>query len=277
MRFARGVLGPTLLIVAVLLGVEAATWQERTPSAEGPPRRVAVAAASSTTNVLTEIAEIYEKQHGERIQLNFASASTLARQIEAGSPADVFLSANPLWMDYLEKPGRIQVSTRRDLLANRLVLIVPKGSRFPVEMSATFDLAGAFAGRLAVGDPEHVPAGIYGRQALEHFGWHAALAPRIVACQNVRMALAMVELKEAAAGIVYATDAAVSEKVEVLAEFPEAAHEPIRYPVALCRDASPAAAGFLHYLCGPEAGEVFRRHGFVPLADSRSPGGIDRE
>jgi molybdate transport system substrate-binding protein len=158
-----------------------------------------------------------------------------------------------------------------------LVIIAPKNEGFEVRIRPEFDLAAALTGRIALGDPEHVPAGMYARQALEHVGWYAAIRPRLVPCQNVRMALAAVELRETAAGVVYATDAHASEKVDILAVFPSESHSPIRYPAALCRGASARAsaraARFLDYLSGPEAADAFRRHGFVTPRRDGGPHG----
>ena len=256
-----------LAVLAVLLPLAygAVFWADRSQQATGSGKCITVFAAAGASDVVTELAGQYEQCHGIPVQLSFASSSTLARQIEAGGPAEVFVSANARWIDYLEDVDVLVDGTRRELVANRLVLIAPKGDAFHVELAPEFDIAGAFAGCIALGDPDHVPAGMYAREALEQLGWYSALAPRIVPCQNVRMALAAVEMKEAAAGIVYATDAMASQKVTVVAEFPAELHTPIHFSAALCDGASQEAAEFLQYLSSPEVASVFRQYGFLPL------------
>lgn len=226
---------------------------------------VRVFAATSLTNALTEIGTRWERAGHPKALLTFAASSALARQIEAAAPADVFASADVTWMDYLDRRGRIAPGSRADLLGNRLVLIVPKGRAFALEMKPGFDFAGAFEGKLCTGEPGVVPAGIYARQSLESLGWWSAIAPRIVGTDDVRTALAFVERGECPAGIVYTTDAAISEKAEVLATFPDASHRPIVYPFALVKGARPEAAAFLDYVRGPDAAAVFGRYGFSRL------------
>ena len=226
-------------------------------------------AAASLTSALTEI---LPRARFPRLRISFAGSSALARQIDAGAAADLFVSASPEWMDYLQERGRIEGGTRFDLLANRLVVITPAGSGLEVRPRPDFDLAGAFRGRLAVGDPGHVPAGIYARQALEALGWWPALEPRLAPAHDVRAALLYVERGECEAGVVYATDAAVSPRVRVAAELADSLHAPIRYPAAVVagRD-SPAVRRLVRRLRSREAGEVFRGHGFTVLARPADP------
>ena len=166
-------------------------------------------------------------------------------------------------MDYLDARDRISAHSRTNLLGNELVLIAPKGQRFPVTMATGFDLSAAFSGKLCTGEPGVVPVGIYAQQSLETLGWWAALAGRIVGTDDVRTALVFVERGECAAGIVYATDAAISDKIEILARFPPDSHKPILYPFATVRNARPAANAFLDYLkSSPDAATVFSRYGF---------------
>ena len=219
-------------------------------------------AAASTTNVLRELAARYEQQQSVQVRLNFAASSTLARQIAAGMPGDLVLLADEEWMDHLAQHRLLRPKSRQDLLANQLVLITPKAAPFDVRMSPAFDMPAAFCGRLALGDPEHVPAGKYAREALESLGWYDALRPRLIPCDNVRAALTLVERGEAAAGIVYLTDAQISSKVRIAAVFPSQSHRPIRFPVALLRNASAEGEDFLRYLTTPAAAEDFARHGF---------------
>lgn len=228
--------------------------------AEEPVR---VFAAASLTDVLEDVATQWQQRGHRRPLVATGASSTLARQVEAGAPADVYISADRAWMDYLAQRGRIATNGRVDLLGNALVLVAPKGRGFAVPMRPDFSLARAFKGRLCMAEPQLVPAGIYARQALEKMGWWAELKGRIVASDDVRAALTFVERGECAAGIVYATDARVSDKVEVLAQFPASTHTPIVYSFAVVRGARPPASAFLTWLRGPEASEIFRRHGFL--------------
>lgn len=227
---------------------------------------VRVFAAASLTNALDDVAASWQAQGHPAAVLVYASSSALAKQIEAGAPADVYAAADRSWMDYLAKADRLQAGTRVDLLGNRLVLIAPKGKAPTVRIDADFDLAGAFDGKLCTGEPGVVPAGIYAQQALQQLGWWEALEPRIVGSDDVRAALAFVERGECALGIVYATDAAISQRVELVAEFPASLHAPIVYPFAQITDARPESAEFLGFLASPAARQIFVRHGFAVLA-----------
>jgi molybdate transport system substrate-binding protein len=250
----------SLLFVLLLCGHAQASERAR----EAPVR---VFAASSLTNALEEIATQWQRAGHSMPVLAFGASSTLAKQVEAGAPADLFASADRKWMDYLNERNRTDRASRVDLLGNTLVLIAPKGRRFNAKMQPGFRIADAFKGRLCTGEPDVVPAGIYARQALEKLGWWKPLQPRIVGADDVRTALAFVERGECGAGIVYASDARISSKVEVLATFPADTHAPIVYPFVLVKNARPEAAAFLHHLRTPEAGAVFRRHGFTVLKD----------
>lgn len=212
-----------------------------------------VFAAASTTDAMEELASKFEENGGEKIRFNFASSGTLARQIEAGAPADVFVSANAQWMDYLEAKNAIDKTSRFNAMSNSLVLIAPLGS------TLAFD--GKIPGRLAVGDFNSVPAGMYAREALGQKGWLDALRPKLVMGSNVRTVLMYVERGEVSAGIVYATDAIRSEKVEIVGTFPEESHSPIVYPVAACTG-KPETAAFLAFLKSPEAKAILKSNGF---------------
>jgi molybdate transport system substrate-binding protein len=227
---------------------------------------VTVFAAASTTNAVTEIGAIFSESHQERFTPSFASSSTLAKQIENGAPADIFLSANKKWMDYLEEKQMIEKGTRIDLLSNRIVLIVPADSGVKdVAIGPGFDLLPLIGdGRLSMGDPDHVPAGIYGKQALESLGVWAYVESRVAGAKDVRAALALVERGEAPLGLVYATDAAISDKVRVVGTFPATSHPPIVYPVAVAAGKrSPSADRFMTLLQSPEARAVFEKYGFT--------------
>ncbi|MCI0651987.1 MAG: molybdate ABC transporter substrate-binding protein [Planctomycetes bacterium] len=241
-------------------------------SAPARKQFVVVFAAASVADVLRDAGERFKAKSGFDVAFNFGSSSALAKQIKARAYADIFISADRVWMDDLAAAGAIRVETRRDLLANRLVVIAPAGAEFALDIAKEFDFAARLPGvrRIAAGDPAHVPAGRYARQALEALGWWEALEPKLVPAQDVRAALRLVEIGEADAGIVYATDAKRSDKVRVVAVFPAALHEPIRYPMALCTD-SPAAAEFAQFLRGDEMSAVFAQAGFevVPMPEGR--------
>jgi molybdate transport system substrate-binding protein len=206
------------------------------------------------------------EQNPERFVSSFASSSTLAKQIENGAPADIYISANPKWMDYLGERQMIETDSRVDLLGNRIVLIVPTDSAVrTVPIVPAFDLAGLIGdGRLAMGDPDHVPAGIYGKQALDALGVWSAVEARVARAKDVRAALALVERGEAPFGVVYATDAAISDKVRVVGVFPETSHPSIVYPVAVVAGKRSAAVNrFMDLLRSPDARGVFEKFGFT--------------
>lgn len=221
-----------------------------------------VFAAASTTNVMKELADAYTAETGESIVFNFASSGALARQIDAGAPADIFLSANTKWMTFLIEKGLVDKTTAYTVAENELVLIAPPGGSFTVEMTPEFDFASAFSGRLAVGDFASVPAGSYAAESLKSLGWFDALANRYAKGDNVRNVLFFVEQGEVDAGIVYTTDAVQSGKVEIIGTFPADTHAPIVYPVALCSGAAASTKGFLEFIGSAEAAPVWERYGF---------------
>jgi molybdate transport system substrate-binding protein len=224
-----------------------------------------VFAAASLTDALGEIDIAYEKLSGDKLVFNFAASGTLARQIEAGAPADIFFAADEAKADGLEMNGLLVSETRTNLLGNALVII--SGLDPPTVRSPT-DLTNAAIEHLALGDVKVVPAGTYARAYLEKLGLWPALEPKVVPCETVRAALAAVEAGNAQAGMVYKTDAAISKKVRVAFEVPISDGPKIRYPLALVKDGRQpvAAAKFLKYLAGPEAGSVFARRGFMVLS-----------
>ena len=226
-----------------------------------------VLAASSLQEALQAEADAWVKQDHPHPVLSFAASSALARQIESGAPADLFLSADEDWMDAIEKAGALRKGTRRDLLGNSIVLIAPKASAAAVDLSSAASLDAAIGkGRLAMANPEAVPAGKYGKAALERLKLWDNVARKVAATDNVRAALALVESGEAPLGIVYATDAAASAKVRVVATFPAGSHPPIRYPVAiLAASTSRQAESFERFLASARGRAIFARHGFVPL------------
>jgi molybdate transport system substrate-binding protein len=224
-----------------------------------------VFAAASTTNAVTEIGELFSKHNRISVRTAFASSSTLAKQIENGAPADLYISANVKWMDYLEEKKMIESGSRVNLLGNRLVLIVPVDSKVSrVHIAPRFDLLGIVGkSRLSMGDPDHVPAGIYGRHALEKLGVWRDVERHVARSKDVRAALALVERGEAPIGLVYATDAAITAKVKVVGTFPLASHPPIVYPAAVVTGRqSPATDRFMALLRSPDAAAVFEKYGF---------------
>ena len=225
---------------------------------------VTVYAAASLSNAFKDIAAAWEVAHkDDDIKTSFAASSILAKQIEAGAPAEIFASADKKWMDYLGERNLIDKTSRRELLGNTLALIAPAGKPATVVMEK--NKVPDFSGRLCMGDPASVPAGIYGKQALQNLGWWPALEKRYVGTEDVRTALAFVERGECPLGIVYETDAKISDKVVIAARFPAGTYEPVVYPFALMPKASPAAREFFQWLQGPESAAVFTRYGFVVL------------
>jgi molybdate transport system substrate-binding protein len=226
---------------------------------------VTVFAAASLTDALHDIAAAWVREGHAAPRLSFAASSTLARQIEQGAPAGIFASADEQWMDYLARSNLIVPGTRNDLLGNQLVLIVPSDHATTVAIRPGFDLVRLLGanGRLALGDPANVPAGIYARQALTRLGVWNAVEPRLARAEDVRAALLLVERGEAAAGIVYATDARAARGVSVAGTFPPDSHDPIRYPIAIVRAGDTAAArALLAFIEGPKAQSLFAKYGF---------------
>lgn len=266
-------------LATIVLAASALATVPRDARADDP---ITVFAAASLTDAMTAATDAFTAATGIPVRLSFASSSTLARQIEAGAPADLFASANESWMDYLAERGMIDLGSRVSPLANTLVLVAPtEGSAASVAApaeapdglppgTALADLLESVLGangRLAVGDPDHVPAGLYARQALETLGLWSAMEGRLARADNVRAALALVARGEAPAGIVYATDAAIADGVAIVARFPADSTGPITYPFALLPDAGPAAADLLSFLTGPTAGAIFAEFGFTAAAD----------
>jgi molybdate transport system substrate-binding protein len=230
------------------------------------PRIVTVYGAASLTNVLQQLGDRFTQATGVPVRLSFAASSALARQIEAGSPADLFFSADQDWMDYLEQRGFIRKSTRRDLLGNRLALVAPAASTVTLKIEPHFGLRAALGTeRLATGDPDMVPVGRYARAALISLGVWTEVADRLVPAENVRSALMFVARGETPLGIVYETDARIDPAVRIVDLFPLSSHPPITYPVALTRSASVEAARFLEFLRGAQARAAFEKFGFIVL------------
>ncbi len=227
---------------------------------------LAVYAASSLTDAFKDIGQLWAAKGHAPPTFNFASSATLAQQIEHGAPAAIFASADELWMDKLVAGRHILPQTRSDLVGNTLVLVEPKASLKPVTLAPGLDLVAILgaAGRLAVGDPAHVPAGIYAEQALRKLGLWDSVQSRLAPAENVRSALMLVSTGQAPAGIVYGTDARVAKDLGVAAVFPADSHDPILYPVAATGTGDSAeASAFLAFLHTQPAHDVFRHYGFL--------------
>ncbi len=223
-----------------------------------------VFAAASLKNALDDVAALAPSKP----VISYGASPALAKQIEAGAPAQLFISADLDWMDYLDERKLLRSGTRKNLLGNRLVLIAPSDSTVKAEIRPGFPLAALLGnGRLATADPQSVPAGKYTKAALEKLGVWDLVAGKLAPAENVRVALTLVARGETPLGTVYATDAAVEAKVRVVAVFPDGLHPPIVYPAALtsAAPASGTAAEFLSLLSSPAARKVFEKYGFTPL------------
>lgn len=226
---------------------------------------VTVFAASSLTDVLKQVGAQFAAEGHPAPVFNFAASSELARQIEQGAGADVFISADEAWMDYVADKNLIDPASRKTLLTNTLMLVTPSDRPINIDLNPNADLAAALkGGKLAMGNPDSVPAGKYGKEALEKLGAWAGVEASVVRAENVRSALRFVEAGEAAAGIVYGTDAkAAGDKVAIAGTFPADSHTPITYPAAIIAGKEPGGAGaFLEFLSSPKAAETFQAAGF---------------
>lgn len=228
---------------------------------------ITVFAAASLTDVLQAIGDAYKTKTGQDVRFSFASSSTLARQIVAGAPAQIYASANEKWMDYLQERDLIETATRVSPVSNRLVLIAPADSKLgDVTITSKLDLVSLIGpeGRIAVGNTDSLPAGIYAKEALTSLGLWTAVEPRLAPSENVRVALAHVEHGETPLGIVYATDAKIDKGVKILGAFPPGSHKPITYPFAITKgNGSAAVKAFFAYLTGPDAMPLYERYGFA--------------
>jgi molybdate transport system substrate-binding protein len=252
------------VFLTLLFGLALAT------AGQAQAKDLLVFAAASLKNAAEDIGKAYEATGAGKVTYSFAASSDLAKQIENGAPAAIFISADTKWMDYLADRKLIVGDSRRDLLGNRLVLIAPSDSSLTVKLAADAPLAQALGGgKLAMADPDSVPAGRYGKASLEALKLWSSVEPSVVRAKDVRATLAFVERGEAAAGVVYATDAMISKKVRIVDEFPESSHPKIVYPIALVAGQDDAAAhGFYDYLSGPKARSVFLDYGFSIIGTS---------
>lgn len=240
--------------------------------APGAAAELTVFAAASLKESLDAVSADYGRQSGDQVVIAYAASSALARQIENGAPADVFLSADRDWMDYLQARQLIEPASRRKLLGNQLVLIAPRATTDTLKIAPNFALAAHLGQeKLAMANPDSVPAGKYGKAALQALGVWPAVAPQVVRAANVRTALLLVARGEARYGIVYRTDAMAEPKVRIIDTFPASSHAPIIYPLALTQTGSAAGAKkaaarrFAAYLQGPQAAPLWRKFGFTVL------------
>ena len=248
-----------LLLTCCVLGTPLAAADRERPVLQ-------LYAAASLTDVLDELSLGWQKTGGIAVKTSYAASSVLARQIEAGGRADVFISADQAWMDYLQSRDLLDKPTRRNLVGNRLVLIAPADSTLRLKIAPGFDLAGALGKRrLATGDPDTVPAGRYARSALISLGAWDEVEDRLVRADNVRGAMMFVSRGEVPLGIVYTTDALVDSHVRIVDTFPENSHQPITYPGAVLKGARDESIAFLEYLTSPAARDTWRRFGFLEL------------
>jgi molybdate transport system substrate-binding protein len=252
-----------------ILAALASLWLGATPLvAHAAPPPVAVFAAASLKNALDDVAHAYHAATGAEVRVSYAASSAIARQIEAGAPADVFISADADWMDELAKKGLIVAASRRNLLTNHLALIASAGStvRLPIRKGMPMAAALGADGRLALAGPD-VPAGRYGQASLESLGVWPSVKDHLARGENVRATLAFVARGETPLGIVYDTDARIEPKVRIVGLFPDASHPRIVYPTALVASASGrGGADFIAFVASPRASAIFRRYGFVVLA-----------
>jgi molybdate transport system substrate-binding protein len=252
---------PKLWFFAVCLAVQLALVSGASA------KDVVVFAAASLKNALDEASVAYQRETETKVLVSYAASSTLAKQVENGAPADLFISADLDWMNYLQQRGLIKAETRLTLLGNRLVLIAPADSTANIEIRPGFALADLLGNeRLAMADPGAVPAGKYGKAALERLGVWPSIAARVAPAEDVRAALLLVSRRETPLGIVYATDAAADPGVRIVAVFPQDSHPPIVYPAAeVATGTNPAAAALLAYLKSDRARPFFERQGFTFL------------
>jgi molybdate transport system substrate-binding protein len=254
----RDLLASSLLLLVAIACANAASAQQA---------KLVIFAAASLKDALDAVNTVFRRDKGQETTTSFAASSTLAKQIEAAAPADIFISADLDWMDYLAKRNLIKPDTRANLLGNRLVLIAPADSTVRLSNGPNFPLAQALGnGRLAIADPSGVPAGKYGKAALEALGVWSSVADKLAPAENVRATLLLVSRGEAPLGIVYRTDAVADRGVKILGTFPENSHPPIVYPIAaVAASTNPGNAGYIAFLKSSAAHPLFEKWGFTVL------------
>jgi len=249
---------------ALFLSILVAIGTVPTPLAAAHEVHPLVFAAASLQESMNASADAWQRRGHLRPAISLAASSALARQIEAGAPADLFVSADEDWMNELQRKGLLRAGTRQSFLGNHLVLIAPSNSRLKLRISKGFALASALdSGRLAIADPNFVPAGKYGRAALINLRVWQSVQAKLAPAQDVRAALAYVERAEAPLGIVYETDALASKKVRIVARFPDGTYPPISYPIAMVKSSNNREAdAFRNFLLSPAGKAIFRHFGF---------------
>jgi molybdate transport system substrate-binding protein len=263
--WAAGRISLAFALAAVFAFPHAAIAQDKQP--------LTVFAAASLKNALDEVSGNWSKQSGIEVRTSYAASSALAKQIEESAPADLFLSADLQWMDYIEKKNLVRAGTRQSLLGNSLVIVAAKDSKIGnLAVNDKLDLAKLLGdGRLSVAGVEAVPAGRYAKAGLTKLGLWAPVEKKLAEAENVRAALALVSRGEAPLGIVYSTDAAADKGVKIVGTFPADSHPAIIYPVAVLNGSKNAQAeSYRKYLSSPEAVEVFRKHGFTISAGAKA-------
>ena len=252
------------LRVCVLIVLVSLAWSA---IASAQQNKLVIFAAASLKDALDQVNTAYMRDKGKETTTSYAASSTLAKQIEAAAPADIFISADLDWMDYLARKNLIKLETRANLLGNQLVLIAPADSTVKLSIAPNFPISEALGnGRLAIADPGGVPAGKYGKAALEALGVWSSVADKLAPAENVRATLLLVSRGEAPLGIVYQTDAVADKGVKILGTFPANTHPPIVYPIAAAASSTnSAAAGYIAYLQSPAARPLFEKQGFTVL------------
>ena len=250
------------LVTAATLGLASA--------APAMAANLVVFAAASMKGSLDDVAKTFQAKNGTKVVISYASSAQLAKQIEAAAPADVFISADTKWIDYLVEKNAVKKEEAVNLLGNRLVLVAAKDSSASIKIEKGFKLVEALGdGRLAMGDPKSVPAGKYGQESLKFYDVWGDVESKIAGADNVRAALKLVSSGEAPLGIVYETDAKADGQIKVVAIFGEDSHSPIIYPVApIAASTNEAKNEFMKFLLGPEAADIFKKAGFTTLASS---------
>ncbi len=256
---------------SILLATASVAWTQAGAQSNKPAQSLTVFAAASLKEAMDEQASAFEKTSSQRVRVSYAGSNALAKQIEQGAPASLFISADESWMDYLAAKKLIVTNTRRNIVGNELVLIAPSGSSIAIDLASGSKARDALTKalsdtRIAMADPSAVPAGKYAQAALTQLGLWNVVQPRIARTDNVRAALAFVARSEAPLGVVYRSDALAEPKVKIVATFPATSHPPIVYPASVvAANDSPAARQWLDFLSSDAARTVWQKHGFVNL------------
>lgn len=266
MRLSKKAVTAAIALLSVLSLITGCGQQDEKKSASSDvsQQKIVVSAAASLKDVMNTLAEEYKKSHPNvELTFNLGSSGSLQKQIEQGAPADIFISAAQKQMDDLDKQSLLADGTRKDLLVNKIVLITPKDNKTGI--SDFSDIITDKVSKIALGDPKSVPAGQYAEQVFKNLNYNDAVTPKAVYGNDVRTVLTWVENGEADCGIVYKTDAAISDKVKIIAEAPDGSHEPIIYPIAILKSTKDmeAAKSFVDFLQTPEAGKIFEKYGFA--------------